>query len=57
MVRVNPYKVRMGANQYWVVNGDEISNDQGRKYDEEIRPYRILLKDLSPGNESNCNIF
>ena len=50
MCRVNPYKVRMSddkgyAKDYWVVSGDEINDPEGKKYDNEIRPYRILLKE------------
>ena len=46
MCRVNPYHVRFcgGYSNYWVVSGDDLVNPNTKKYDSEIRPYRILLK-------------
>ena len=46
MCRVNPYYVRFCQNRpnYWVVSGDNFTNKNAKKYDSEIRPYRILLK-------------
>jgi hypothetical protein len=44
MCRVNPKYVRMSSNNYWVVSGDSLSDQNAKKYDDEIRPYRILLK-------------
>lgn len=44
MCRVNPNYVRMGSNNYWVVSGDSLKDQNSKKYDDEIRPYRILLK-------------
>ena len=47
MCRVNPYKVRFadkGDPAYWIVSGDQIGSQDARKYIDEIRPYRILLK-------------
>ena len=47
MVRVNPFKVRIakiGINQEsWIVNGDKLDDPFGKKRDDEVRPYRILL--------------
>ena len=47
MCRVNPYKVRFakGSNDYWIVSGDQIGSQSSKKYDDEIRPYRILLRE------------
>ena len=44
LCRVNPNYVRMGSNNYWVVSGDSLKDQNSKKYDDEIRPYRILLK-------------
>ena len=46
MCRVNPYYVRISGNRpnYWVVSGDSLTDVNSKKYDSEIRPYRILLK-------------
>ncbi len=46
MCRVNPYQVRIcgGYNNYWVVSGDDLNDLNAKKFDSEIRPYRILLK-------------
>ena len=46
MVRVNPYKIRITENMpiYWIVSGDDLKYGNIRKYDDEIRPYRLLLK-------------
>lgn len=46
MCRVNPNYVRMSSNinDYWVVSGDDLKDPNGKKYDDQIRPYRILLK-------------
>ena len=46
MCRVNPYHVRFCGkyDKYWVVSGDNLSDIKAKKYDSEIRPYRILLK-------------
>ena len=48
MCRVNPYKVRFasGSDDYWIVSGDKIGDSNSKKYDDEIRPYRILLKEV-----------
>ena len=50
MCRINPYKVRF-ANKvppaYWIVSGDPIGSNEAKKYIDEIRPYRILLKNQS----------
>ena len=47
MCRLNPYKVRIvniGLNkERWIVNGDELNDPYGRKRDDEVRPYRILI--------------
>ncbi len=47
MCRVNPYYVRMSSsnNDYWVVSGDYIKDSNAKKYDDQIRPYRMLLKE------------
>ena len=47
MCRVNPYKVRFVEKShppYWIVSGDLINDQNAKKYSDEIRPYRILLK-------------
>ena len=46
MCRVNPYQVRIcgGYKNYWVVSGDNLHDLNAKKFDSEIRPYRILLK-------------
>ena len=46
MCRVNPYKIRIakGMPIYWIVSGDSLSSGNIKKYDDEIRIYRILLK-------------
>ena len=47
MCRINPYKVRFadkGFPPYWIVSGDPIGSQNAKKYTDEIRPYRILLK-------------
>ena len=47
MCRVNPYKVRIaeiGDNlESWIVNGDKLDDPNGRKRDDEVRIYRILM--------------
>jgi len=47
MCRINPYKVRFAQKAdpaYWIVSGDSIGSQNAKKYIDEIRPYRILLK-------------
>ena len=50
MCRVNPYKVRfvkkknIDDSKYWIVGGDSYS--KGIKSSDEIRPYRILVKEM-----------
>ena len=47
MCRVNPYKVRFTNLSYeWIVSGDKIDASKSKRYDDEIRPYRILLKEF-----------
>ena len=47
MCRVNPYTVRIASTDYlqesWIVNGDRLDDPNGRKRDDEVRPYRILV--------------
>jgi len=47
MCRVNPYKVRIAKVadnlESWIVNGDDLNNPNGKKYDNEVRINRILL--------------
>ena len=47
MCRINPLKVRITNiginNESWIVNGDELNDINGRKRDDEVRPYRILF--------------
>jgi hypothetical protein len=49
MCRINPYKVRIHSVSddslldYFIVNGDELSDNSGIQRDDEVRPYRILL--------------
>ena len=49
MMRVNPYKIRISGNKkdYWVFKGDLLSDNTTRKFDDEVRPYRILLKEIN----------
>ena len=50
MCRINPYKVRFVNKDhppYWIVSGDPINRNEAKKYIDEIRPYRILLKNQS----------
>ena len=50
MCRVNPYKVRFVEKShppYWIVSGDLINDQNAKKYSDEIRPYRILLKKIN----------
>ena len=47
MYRVNPYIVRISKSsggEYWVVSGDYLRNPNAKKYDDEIKIYRILIK-------------
>lgn len=48
MCRVNPYKYRIAQHfpDYWIVSGDPLEKGNIKKYDDEIRPYRILLKKI-----------
>ena len=47
MCRINPESVRIcnvgDNNERWIVNGDKLNDINGRKRDEEVRPYRILF--------------
>ena len=58
MNRVNPYKVRISKEKkiYWIVSGDKLNDksNQSHKYDDEIRPYRILLKEFKEDNHIIC---
>ena len=47
MLRVNPYKIRIcqGFQDYWVFEGVSLIEKTKRKFDDEVRPYRILLKE------------
>ena len=55
MLRVNPYKIRIseGKPDYWVFEGDYLGDNTKRKFDDEVRPYRILLKEINGDNENN----
>ena len=48
MCRINPYKVRIAKIRYneesWIVNGDKLDDINGKIRDDEVRPYRILIK-------------
>ena len=48
MCRINPYKVRiveLGDNlESWIVNGDKLHDPNGKKRDDEVRAYRILMR-------------
>ena len=48
MVRVNPYKIRIPNDMpiYWIVSGDDLKLGNIKKYNDEIRPYRILIKKI-----------
>ena len=49
MLRVNPYKIRISQNEpdYWVFEGDYLQDKTVRKFDDEVRPYRILIKQIN----------
>ena len=49
MCRVNPYKIRIAKGNpiYWIFSGDSLSSGNIKKYDDEIRIYRILLKKIN----------
>ena len=49
MLRVNPYKIRIckGKPDYWVFEGESLNENTKKKFDDEVRPYRILLKEVS----------
>lgn len=60
MLRVNPYKIRICENKpdYWVFKGDHLNEKTNIKYDDEARPYRILIKEIGLekyGNIEFCN--
>ena len=46
MCRVNPYKIRIakGNPNYWIISGDSLAKGNIKKYDDEIRIYRLLFK-------------
>ena len=48
MLRVNPYKIRICEDEkdYWVFEGDSLDEKTESKFDDEVRPYRILLKEI-----------
>ena len=48
MCRVNPKKVRISnnCNDYWIVSGEPLNSNVLNRHDNEIRPYRILLKKI-----------
>ena len=52
MLRVNPYKIRISEDKpdYWVFEGDSLDDNSKRKFDDEVRPYRILLKEINDKN-------
>ena len=46
MCRVNPYEVRIAdffGKERWIVNGDNLKDPNGKKRDNEVRAYRILI--------------
>ena len=46
MCRVNPYEVRIAdffGKERWIVNGDKLKDPNGKKRDNEVRAYRILI--------------
>ena len=47
MCRVNPKKVRIAdiglGQESWIVNGDKLDDPLGKKREDEVRPYRILV--------------
>ena len=49
MLRVNPYKIRISQDtpDYWVFEGDYLQDKTVRKFDDEVRPYRILIKEIN----------
>jgi len=54
MCRINPKKVRIahnvstfrGLEDYWIVSGEVFDSNSENRHDDEIRPYRILLKKI-----------
>ena len=55
MLRVNPYKIRISEDEpdYWVFEGDSLGENSKRKFDDEVRPYRILLKEIIHNNKND----
>ena len=51
----NPYIERIAMNfnnkEYRIVNGDDINDQNGRKRDDEVRDYRILILVENVGNK------
>ena len=51
MCRVNPNEVRIadvgGGKQYWIVDGDKLSDLFGHERSDVVRPYKILVKGKS----------
>ena len=60
MCRVNPYKVRF-ANKYepdyWVVGGDSNKKINENKINDEVRPYRILVKEMYDNDFSDDSFY
>ena len=48
MCRINPNKVRIAdigdGLESWIINGDELNDPNGKKYDDEVRICRILVE-------------
>jgi len=56
MCRVNPYKVRIPVdkNDYWIVSGGYEKEGNYFKPIDEVRPYRVLLKNRNSQSNNIC---
>ena len=60
MCRVNPYKVRFANKNepdYWVVGGDSNKKINENKINDEVRPYRILVKEMYDNDFSDDSFY
>ena len=59
MCRVNPFKVRIPVNKndYWIVSGGYEKEGNYFKPIDEVRPYRVLLKNRNSQSNNICFIY
>ena len=59
MCRVNPFKVRIPVfkNDYWIVSGGYEKEGNYFKPIDEVRPYRVLLKNRNIQSNNICFIY